>query len=121
MTACSTGVYGVVVASPPCSTFSVSRHFRSASSPDGGPPVLRTRSEPSGASDVPDSHRPELDRANELIRRTCQLLSATHTSGGNYVLEHPADRGDMSTSYYLHGQHAPLWLYPDVASMAAAH
>eukprot|EP00965_Chrysotila_dentata_P153741 5082338-Pleurochrysis_carterae.AAC.1 len=36
---CAAGEYAAIVASPPCSTFSVSRHFRSDASPDGGPPV----------------------------------------------------------------------------------
>eukprot|EP00965_Chrysotila_dentata_P180460 5956820-Pleurochrysis_carterae.AAC.1 len=36
---CAAGHYAAVVASPPCSTFSISRHCRSAASPDGGPPV----------------------------------------------------------------------------------
>eukprot|EP00965_Chrysotila_dentata_P003818 124796-Pleurochrysis_carterae.AAC.1 len=34
---CSTGAYAAIVASPPCSTFSVSRFFE-ADVPDGGPP-----------------------------------------------------------------------------------
>eukprot|EP00965_Chrysotila_dentata_P196759 6177779-Pleurochrysis_carterae.AAC.2 len=57
---CAAGHYAAVVASPPCSTFSISRHYRSAASPDGGPPVIRTREHPLGVPNVPDAHRKEL-------------------------------------------------------------
>ena len=39
------GEYAVIIAAPPCSTFSISRFFKSATSPDGGPPPVRTRIE----------------------------------------------------------------------------
>eukprot|EP00965_Chrysotila_dentata_P183943 6073434-Pleurochrysis_carterae.AAC.1 len=107
---CAAGVYSAVIASPPCSTFSVSRHFSSASSTDGGPPLLRTRQHSLGLPSVPNAHRRELHRANEIVRRTCLILRAVHASGGGYILEHPADRGCLSSSYYLHADHAPIWL-----------
>eukprot|EP00965_Chrysotila_dentata_P111123 3672564-Pleurochrysis_carterae.AAC.1 len=53
---CAAGEYAAVVASPPCSTFSVSRHFRSDASPDGGPPIVRIREYPLGRPDVNPAH-----------------------------------------------------------------
>eukprot|EP00965_Chrysotila_dentata_P130889 4327297-Pleurochrysis_carterae.AAC.1 len=47
---CTSGVYAAVVASPPCSTFSVSRFF-TANVPDGGPPPVRDREHISGLPD----------------------------------------------------------------------
>eukprot|EP00965_Chrysotila_dentata_P166211 5487597-Pleurochrysis_carterae.AAC.1 len=118
---CTASTYEAVVASPPCSTFSVSRHCSSASSPDGGPPVLRTRDHPSGLPAVPSAHRPKLDPANKIICHTCLILRTVQASGGSYILEHPADRGCLSSPHYLHAHHAPLWLYPRVADIAKAH
>eukprot|EP00965_Chrysotila_dentata_P050891 1687939-Pleurochrysis_carterae.AAC.1 len=40
---CASGYYTVVLASPPCSTFSVSRFYTSPSAHDGGPPPVRDR------------------------------------------------------------------------------
>eukprot|EP00965_Chrysotila_dentata_P149945 4952100-Pleurochrysis_carterae.AAC.1 len=56
-----------------------------------------------------------------MVRRTCLILRAVHASGGGYILEHPADRGCLSSTHYLLPDHAPIWIYPDVAETAAAH
>eukprot|EP00965_Chrysotila_dentata_P212341 6186968-Pleurochrysis_carterae.AAC.12 len=72
------------MASLPCSTFPVSRHFRLAlgSSPDGGPPVVRSREYPLGLNDVDPTHARELAEANELvIRRTTAILTAARDAG----------------------------------------
>eukprot|EP00965_Chrysotila_dentata_P016720 554611-Pleurochrysis_carterae.AAC.1 len=108
-----------VFASPPCSSFSVSRFFKSASSSDGGPPPVRDREHILGLPHVPPEHARELTESNEIIRRTAALLRATHDAGGEFILEHPADRGARNSPIYLHGRHAPLWLMPSVVALKA--
>eukprot|EP00965_Chrysotila_dentata_P010008 326316-Pleurochrysis_carterae.AAC.1 len=40
---CADGYYAAIFASPPCSTFSVSRFFSASNATDGGPPPVRDR------------------------------------------------------------------------------
>eukprot|EP00965_Chrysotila_dentata_P083830 2766935-Pleurochrysis_carterae.AAC.1 len=91
-----------IFASPPCSTFSVSRFFSSASSADGRPPPVRSREHPLGLPNVPPQHERELSQSNEIVRRTASLLRTAHTAGTEFVLEHPADRGALSSPIFLH-------------------
>eukprot|EP00965_Chrysotila_dentata_P038846 1290392-Pleurochrysis_carterae.AAC.1 len=108
-----------VFASPPCSTFSVSRFFSSNSSIDGGPPPVRNREHRLGVPNVPPRHARELSQSNEIVRRTASLLRAAHTAGAEFVLEHPADRGALSSPILLHRDHAPIWLLPDIIALKA--
>eukprot|EP00965_Chrysotila_dentata_P132034 4365066-Pleurochrysis_carterae.AAC.1 len=48
---CAGGYYSAVLASPPCSTFTVSRFFASPSAKDGGPPPVRDRDNVMGLPD----------------------------------------------------------------------
>eukprot|EP00965_Chrysotila_dentata_P067781 2242830-Pleurochrysis_carterae.AAC.1 len=108
-----------VFASPPCSSFSVSRFFNGENSIDGGPPPIRDRDHVMGLPDVPHAHARELAESNEVIRRTTALLKAAHHAGVEFILEHPADRGARALPIYLHGRHAPLWLMPDIKALKA--
>eukprot|EP00965_Chrysotila_dentata_P122409 4045758-Pleurochrysis_carterae.AAC.1 len=118
---CSSGHYAAIVASPPCSTFSVSRFFAARNAPDGGPPPVRDRENIMGLVDVPPSHRRELDQANLLVERTATLLRTARDAGAEFILEHPADRGHISSPLYLHKRHGPLWAVPIVADLRARH
>eukprot|EP00965_Chrysotila_dentata_P006627 216606-Pleurochrysis_carterae.AAC.1 len=62
-----------------------------------------------GLPDVPPVHRRELDQANEIVRRTTNLLRAAHAAGAEYILEHPADCGALASPIFLDRRHAPLW------------
>ena len=81
------GEYAVIIAAPPCSTFSISRFFVSKSSKDGGPPPVRTRLEILGRRFMPNKHRAELDRANDVTGRMCALLLLAHRAGTEYIVE----------------------------------
>eukprot|EP00965_Chrysotila_dentata_P027733 921908-Pleurochrysis_carterae.AAC.1 len=107
---CADGYYMAVFASPPCSSFSVSRFFKGENSVDGGPPPVR---------DLPPTHARELAESNEIIRRTAALLRTARDAGAEFILEHPADRGASNSPVYLHGRHAPLWLMPDITAVKA--
>ena len=113
------GHYAVILAAPPCSTFSISRFFESASSTDGGPPIVRTRSEIEGCRFIPPAHRAELDRANDIVGRMAALLLLAHHAGTQFIVENPADRGDLTKpKLYLHRDHGPLWLMPAMLHLA---
>eukprot|EP00965_Chrysotila_dentata_P182292 6019941-Pleurochrysis_carterae.AAC.1 len=69
------------------------RHFRSSFSPDGGPPVIRSREHPLGLPNVSPAHARELAEANAIVHRTAAILTAACDAGAEYILDHPADRG----------------------------
>ena len=109
--------YTAVHAAIPCSTCTVARFFDAAGTRgaddkrDGGPPPVRTREHPDGLPDdlLPASHRRELSRANELIRRTCMLLRAAHEVGTHFTIENPADRSSADSLLFVHSNHGSLW------------
>eukprot|EP00965_Chrysotila_dentata_P101877 3362836-Pleurochrysis_carterae.AAC.1 len=68
--------------------------------PDGGPPPVRDRANIMGLADVPPSHRRELEQANLLVERTTALLHAARDAGAEFILEHSADRGHISSPLY---------------------
>ena len=112
------GEFAVILAAPPCSTFSISRFFESLSSSDGGPPVVRTRAHIEGSRFVPTKHRAELDRANDIVARMAALLLLAHRAGTQFVIENPSDRGDLTKpKSFLHAEHGPLWLMPAILAL----
>ena len=113
------GHYAAVFTAPPCSTYSVARHFP-ANRPgrDRGPPVVRKRKEILGIKEVPAQHQRELRRANEITRRTAVLLTAAFRAGAQFILENPADRGDKENELlYQVEEHGPIWLDPHVQAL----
>ena len=116
----SQGEFGAIFAAPPCSTFSVARFFKGRGSRDSGPPPVRTRRHPRGLprDQLPPRHRDELDKANLIVARTCALLLAGWRVGTQFAVESPCDRGDpVQERLYLHKDHAPLWLMPEMIAL----
>ena len=112
------GEYAIIIAAPPCSTFSISRFFKSATSPDGGPPPVRTRVEITGCRFLPSKHRAELERANNVVNRMCALLLLAHRAGTEFIIENPADRGDVSKpELFINAMHGPLWLVAAICAL----
>ena len=115
------GEYLAVFAAPPCSTYSVSRFFKPR---DGkpGPPVVRKRGDHIlGLPDVPGPHRRELQQANEVTRRTAVLLTAAYRAGSEFIVENPADRGDVSMPWlFQFAEHGPIWLDPNMNDLKTA-
>ena len=115
------GEFLLVIAAPPCSTFSVSRFFPSRSAKDGGPPPVRVRDHITGRPDCPLAHRTELHGANELVRRMSMLLHVAHGAGSEFIIENPADRGDSSEpGLFIDERHGPIWLMPDLVTLRKA-
>ena len=115
------GEFLAVFAAPPCSTFSICRFIKSPTSADGGPPVVRRRSDGQvvGSKDCPPAHRREVKLANELVARTCAILHAAAEAGSEFAVENPADRGNVENlSTFVDADHAPLWLMPDIQRLS---
>ena len=106
------GEFLAIIAAPPCSTFSVARHFRP------GPPPVRNRQHPRGIPNQNPVRAKEAERANLLITRTCAILTAAINTGSEFILENPADHGDPSNSYcFVHREHCPLWQADEIKTL----
>ena len=97
----SRGEFLAILAAPPCTTFSVTRHFAADGSKDDGPPVVRDRANIRGLPNVTAKHLRELRQANAVVARMTALLTAAFAAGTQYVIENPADRGDPAASTTL--------------------
>ena len=112
------GEFFAIFAAPPCSTFSVSRHYTAKGSADGGPPVVRDRSHIAGLPHVPEGHRRELLMANAIVARTAALVMAGFHRGVQYVVENPADRGDPAhPRRFLTAEHGPVWRMKEMLAL----
>ena len=112
------GEFAATIAAPPCSTFSVARFFQKEG--QTGPPPVRTRTHPNGIPGQPLIRIREVQRADKLIARTCDVLRAVVKTGGEFILENPADRGNPDNSYlFIHKDHAPLWILPEIKELQA--
>eukprot|EP00965_Chrysotila_dentata_P040260 1336397-Pleurochrysis_carterae.AAC.1 len=120
---CIAGEYATVMVSQPCLIFSVSRHFRSSSSPDGGPLVaMRSREHSLVLPSVEPKHaRAELAAANGIVRGTTAILTAARDAGARYVLEHPANCGHPRSPIFIDAAHASIWMMPGGFALRAAH
>ena len=108
------GHYFAVFAAPPCSTFSVARHFPPADGKKPGPPPVRTRKFPAGLRPPPKGHEKELATANKIIDRLCVLLNDAHEAGTEFAVENPSDRSTRGQKQvFLHEDHGSLWRYPN--------
>ena len=113
------GEFFCIFAAPPCSTFSVSRHFRAMGDADGGPPLVRNRSHIDGLPAVPAAYRRELQQANTIVQRTAAIIMAGYLVGSQYAIENPADRGNTEwKAGFMHADHGPLWLMSAIVRLA---
>ena len=80
---------------------------------------MRTRLEIMGRRFLPKAHRAELERANDVTTRMCSLLLLAHRVGTQFIIENPADRGNLDEpKLFLNAEHGPLWLFPAVLALA---
>ena len=106
--------YDVVWLGPVCSSFSRLRGRGE------GPPRVRSRAEPMGMSTVGPEWRAYLRKHNEFVCRTVALASAAFNAGATFVIEHPLDRGQLGSPYFLWDArpHASLWITPPMLQLA---
>ena len=103
------GEYDIVVASPPCNTFSRARGFGT------GPQPLRSARQPRGLGHLIGKQARQVAEANKLVDYTAFLLQAQmETCPGLTVLEHPEDLGRTKS-------HTPgsIWRFPGVLGLLA--
>ena len=95
------GDYDLVVAAPPCESFSVAHR-----------PQLRSRRQKEGLHNAPPEWAAYLRKHNELAQWTAQLAQAAHQAGAIWAIENPADRGRNGSPAYwaARADHAPLWV-----------
>ena len=116
----TSGEFLAIIAAPPCSTFSISRFMHSPSSPDGGPPIVRTRGEHiEGLPSLPPGHARETRRANRIVRRMAYIIGSAHGTGTQFIIENPADRG-LGDELHVDDRHGPMWLLPIIRLLAIA-
>ena len=113
------GEFRAIFCAPPCSTFSVSRFFKSASG--NGPPIVRDRKHVSGLPNCPARHRAELINANAMVARMVAIIAVGWKAGSQYIIENPVDRGDRAfPRAFLEPDHAPIWLMPEMIALKKA-
>eukprot|EP00966_Prymnesium_polylepis_P287491 6640004-Prymnesium_polylepis.1 len=62
-----------------------------------------------GRHDVPEAHRKELEKANEIMRRMSILLHVARGAGTEFVIENTVDRGDRDRpDLFITEEHGPL-------------
>ena len=103
--------YEVVVASPPCSSFS---RVRSANRE--GPPPLRSQRYPFGYPWLKGKAKHEVRNANKLVDFTVRILQSQLEAGLKVVLEHPEDLGRRRNN----ARPASIWQWPKVKSLASS-
>ncbi|KAL3902090.1 MAG: hypothetical protein SGPRY_012191, partial [Prymnesium sp.] len=59
---------------------------------------------------------------NDLASCTARLAEAAFAAGWTYVIEKPVDRGECGTVHFRmrFGEHASIWLGPDMRALVAA-
>ena len=113
------GDFVAVIASPPCTTFSVGRHMRCNALKDGGAKPVRNRDNITGLPGLSGAALLELRKDNTLVDRCVAILTAASSAGSEIVLENPADHGDRSNDHtFMNENHGPLWMYPPLVSFS---
>mmetsp|Transcript_62563 Transcript_62563/g.166166 ORF Transcript_62563/g.166166 Transcript_62563/m.166166 type:complete len:324 (-) Transcript_62563:2278-3249(-) len=77
-----------------------------------------------GLPDLDAVQRREVDHANKLMRRSIELTTLIHASGGAVLFENPADRGCPDShdsvvrrlSEAKFANHCPLWVMPEMVA-----
>jgi len=103
----------MVLAGPPCETWSVARWNGGARVTEGGPRAVRSREALWGLPDLVAKERVQVALGNALMRTTILFLAAARVYGFAAVMEHP------QCPTWAPG--APsAWLLPELRCLAAA-
>ena len=101
----------VFISSPPCATFSRSRHRKP------GPPPLRTAEFPRGFPWLKDKFYLEVQSANFLVDNTLRLAAAAAQVGNAFLIEHPEDLGLAEDG----SRPSSIWQWPEMLELIACH
>ena len=89
MEAVEEGLVDVVLGGPPCSTWSIARHF------PGGPRPVRSRGKYVwGLPNLREHEKARVSESNVLTLNTLAAMEGVSLRGGGHLLEHPADPGE---------------------------
>ena len=97
----------ILLASPPCETFTRVRHQRP------GPPPLRSSAFPFGFPWLRNSDADRVRTANYFISQTLKACGIAAQAGGAYFIEHPEDLGVTSSKEVP----ASIWQWPEVRDL----
>ena len=97
----------ILLASPPCETFTRVRHQRP------GPPPLRSSAFPFGFPWLRNSDADKVRTANYFISQTLSACGIAAQAGGAYFIEHPEDLGVTSSKEVP----ASIWQWPEVRDL----
>ena len=81
------GVFDGIHAGPPCALWSRVRFL------PGGPPPVRSRSEPWGLRNLSKDMQRRVDLSNSMVLAAISLVETVILAGGSGTIEHPADPG----------------------------
>ena len=101
----------VFISSPPCATFSRSRHRKP------GPPPLRTAEFPRGFPWLKDKLYLEVQNANFLVDNTLRLAAAAAQVGNGFLIERPEDLGVAEDG----SRPSAIWQWPEMLQLIACH
>ena len=99
----------VFISSPPCATFSRSRHRKP------GPPPLRTAEFPRGFPWLKDKFYLQVQNANFLVDNTLRLAAAAAQVGNAFFIEHPEDLGVAEDGT----RPSSIWQWPEMLELIA--
>ena len=107
-----TGVFDVLILSPPCSTFSRARHRYSGTF---GPRPLRSHAHLLGFPWLRDADNRRVEQANFFIRQSFKAARLQQQQGLYFILEHPEDLGRVSSGE----RPASIWAFDEILEMCA--
>ena len=108
----SDGKFDVILASPPCGTFSRARHAQ-----DNGPKPLRSARYPRGLPWLGGKALASVKNANTLVDFTAEILQAQLRTKGLIVLEHPEDLGRLLHQAAEGRSPASIWRWPAIKGL----
>lgn len=100
-----------LIVSPPCNTFS--RRFQWLTHP--GPRPLRNRKWPKGFPWLSHKNLEIVSIANAFVENCLNACVISFQAGGNFILEHPEDLGQVN------GEHpGTIWHWPEVLDLISS-
>ena len=117
LTKIAKGEYGLVIAAPPCNTFSRARRLH-----DGGPMPVRSREEPWGKNVLNGQVQKDVNDANNLVLFSLKAIEAALRAKGADVkclLEFPEDLGSFSDQGVVYHP-ASIWQLKQAKAMEAS-
>jgi hypothetical protein len=105
------GKYDFLIITPPCNTMS-----RAFCANDFGPKPLRNHSHPRGFPWLSGSKKAKAEQGNKFVDMSLEAVAVAHSSGIQFLLEHPEDLGLTTKGMWP----SSIWAWQAVQDTAAA-